>query len=86
MPFKITFALIVPLPSVFVGVLLSAAEFSAAWLSTDTGISHVAHLGGFFFGCICAFAMDRKRAFKGFIIAVVVFAVLYYLGVYFGLI
>jgi len=86
MPFKITFALIVPLPSVLVGIILSAIEFSSVWLTSDTGIAHGAHLGGFIFGCLCAFAIDRRRALKGLIIATIVFAVLYYLGIYFRLI
>ena len=86
MPFKITFALIVPLPSVLVGIMVSAIEFSAVWLPSDTGIAHDAHLSGFIFGCICAFAIDRKRALKGLFIAIVVFGVLLYLGIYFGLI
>lgn len=86
MPFKITFALIVPLPSVLVGIMLSAVEFSAAWFSSDGGVAHDAHLAGFVFGCVCAFAIDRKRALKGVIIATAVFIILYYLGIYFRLV
>jgi len=86
MPFKITFALIVPLPSVLVGIMLSAVEFSSFWLSTEPGVAHEAHLAGFVFGCICAFAIDRRRALKGLIIAAAVFVVLYYLGIHFRLI
>jgi len=86
MPFKITFALIVPLPSVIVGVMLSAVEFSAVWLSDEGLVAHDAHLAGFIFGCICAFAIDRRRASKGLIVAATVFIILYYLGIYFGLV
>lgn len=86
MPFKITFALIIPLPSVLVGIMLSVVEFSAAWLSTDAVVAHDAHLAGFFVGCLCAFAIDGKRALRGLIIAVAVFAILYFLGVYFKLV
>lgn len=86
MPFKITFTLIVPLPSVIVGILLSAIEFSAAWIATNDFVAHDAHLAGFIFGGICAFAIDRRRALKGLIIAATVFVILYYLGIYFGLV
>lgn len=86
MPFKITFALIVPLPSVLVGVMLSAVEFSAVWLSDEGLVAHDAHLAGFIFGCICAFAIDRRRASKGLIVAATVFVILYYLGIHFGLV
>lgn len=86
MPFKITFALIVPLPAVLVGIMLSAVEFSALWLPSEAGIAHDAHLSGFIFGCISAFVINGKRALKGLFIAIVVFGVLLYLGIYFGLI
>lgn len=86
MPFKITFTLIVPLPSVIVGIMLSAVEFSAAWIATDGFVAHDAHLAGFIFGCICAFAIDRRRALKGLIIAATAFVILYYLGIHFGLV
>jgi membrane associated rhomboid family serine protease len=86
MPFKITFALIIPLPSVLVGIMLSAVEFSAFWISANTGVAHDAHLSGFIFGCLCAFAIDRKRALKGVAIAIIMFTVLYFLGIYFGLV
>lgn len=85
MPFKITFALIFPLPSVLVGIMLSAVEFSAVWLSSDVGVAHDAHLAGFIFGALYAFAIERRRALKGLIIAAAVFAVLYYLGIHFNL-
>jgi len=86
MPFKITFALIVPLPSVLVGIMLVAVAFSAVWLSTDTVVANDVHLSGFIFGSLCAFAIDRMRALKGLIIGVAVFAVLYYLGIRFEVI
>lgn len=86
MPFKITFATLIPLPAVLVGVMLSAIEISAFWLQSDVGIAHDAHLSGFVFGCVSAFVIDTKRALKGLVIALFVFAVLLYLGIYLGLI
>ena len=86
MPFKITFALVVPMPSVIVGLMLSAVEISAVWMASDMGIAHDAHLIGFVTGGVCAFVIDKKRALKGLFIAAVVLAVIYYLGVYFNLI
>ena len=85
MPFKITFALVVPLPSVILGIMLSLVELSAFWMASDFGVAHDAHLAGFVTGGICAFLIDKKRAVKGLFIAAVVFALIYYLGVYFNL-
>jgi len=81
MPFKVTFTMLVPLPSVLVGIMLSAMELSAFWFTSDITVAHDAHLSGFVFGCVCAFAIDRRRALKGLIIAIAVSAFLYYLGV-----
>jgi len=86
MPFKINFALIIPLPSVIVGIILSVVELSAFWMAQDVGIAHDAHLAGFITGGVCSFFIDRKRAVRGLLIAAIVLAVIYYLGVYFGLI
>ncbi|MFB0543172.1 MAG: rhomboid family intramembrane serine protease [Candidatus Bathyarchaeia archaeon] len=85
MPFKITFALVVPLPSVILGIMLSLVELSAFWMANDFGVAHDAHLAGFVTGGICAFIIDKKRAVKGLFIAAVVLALIYYLGVYFNL-
>ena len=85
MPFKMTFALIVPLPSIVVGLMLSLFELSSFWMAADPGIAHDAHLSGFVFGCVCAFAIDQRRAMKGLIIALAVLALIYLLGVYLGL-
>jgi len=85
MPFKITFALVVPLPSVILGIMLSLVELSAFWMASDFGVAHDAHLAGFVTGGICAFIIDKKRAVKGLFIAAVVLALIYYLGVYFNL-
>lgn len=85
MPFKLTFALVVPLPSVIMGIMLSLVELSAFWMAKDIGIAHDAHLAGFITGGVCAFAIDKKRALRGLLIAVAVLAILYYLGVYFDL-
>jgi membrane associated rhomboid family serine protease len=82
MPFKITFALVVPLPSVIVGLMLSAVELSAFLMSTDLAIAHDAHLSGFIMGGICAFVLDKKRAMRGLFIAIVVLVVIYLLGIY----
>ncbi len=86
MPFKLTFALIVPLPSVIVGIMLVLVELSAFWMANDFGIAHDAHLAGFIIGGVCAFIIDQRRALKGLIVAVLVLAAMYYAGVYFGLI
>lgn len=85
MPFKITFALVVPLPSVILGIMMSLVELSAFWMASDFGVAHDAHLAGFVTGGICAFIIDKKRAVKGLFIAAVVLALIYYLGVYFNL-
>ncbi|MDH5199513.1 MAG: rhomboid family intramembrane serine protease [Candidatus Bathyarchaeota archaeon] len=85
MPFKITFALVVPIPSVILGIMLSLVELSAFWMASDFGVAHDAHLAGFVTGGICAFIIDKKRAVKGLFIAAVVLALIYYLGVYFNL-
>jgi membrane associated rhomboid family serine protease len=86
MPFKLTFTMVVPLPSVIVGLMLSAVELSAFWMATDIGVAHDAHLVGFITGGLCAFVIDKKRALKGLFIALVVLAAIYYLGAYFNLV
>lgn len=86
MPFKINFALIIPLPSVIVGIILSIVELSAFWMAQDLGIAHDAHLAGFITGGVCSFFIDKKRTIKGLLIAAIVLAIIYYLGVYLGLI
>ncbi len=86
MPFKLTFALVFPLPSVLVGIMLVIVELSAFWMANDFGIAHDAHIAGFIMGGVCAFAIDQKRAVKGLIVAAIVLAMMYYAGVYFGLI
>ena len=86
MPFKLTFALIVPLPSVAVGLMLILVELSAFWMPTDIGIAHDVHVSGFIIGGIMAFIYDRKRALKGLFIATVILAMIYYIGVYFKVI
>jgi len=85
MPFKITFALVVPLPSVILGIMLSLVELSAFWMASDFGVAHDAHLAGFVTGGISSFLIDKRRAMKGLFIAAVVLALMYYLGVYFNL-
>jgi len=78
--------MLIPLPAVLVGIVLSAVELSALWIQSDIGIAHSAHLSGFIFGCVSAFVIDGKRALKGLVIALSVFAVLLYLGIILGLI
>lgn len=85
MPFKITFALGLPLPAVVMGVIMLAVEFSSLLFSKSSGIAHTAHVAGFIFGCACAFAIDTRRALKGLVIALLVSTLLYFLGVYFRL-
>ncbi len=85
-PFKITYALIIPMPSVIVGLLLSAFELYSLRAPSDLMIAHDAHIAGFAFGCIYAFFVDKKRAFKGLIIALLVSGVVYYIGITYGFI
>jgi membrane associated rhomboid family serine protease len=86
MPFKITYALVIPLPSVLVGIMLSIVELYSLWVPTDVTIAHDAHISGFIFGCLYAFIIDRKRALKGLIVAIVVLAIIYYIGWRYGII
>ena len=86
MPFKITYALIIPLPSVAVGLILSIIELYSLYTPTDLTIAHDAHIAGFAFGCIYAFTVDKKRATKGLIVALIVLGVMYYIGVIYGVI
>jgi membrane associated rhomboid family serine protease len=86
MPFKITYALVIPLPSVAVGLILSIVELYSLYTPTDLTIAHDAHIAGFAFGCIYAFTVDKKRALKGLIVALIVLGVMYYIGVAYGVI
>jgi membrane associated rhomboid family serine protease len=86
MPFKITYALVVPMPSVIVGLMLTLVEISAFWLASDPGIAHDVHLAGFFIGGITAFMIDQKKASKGLVISIIILVLLYYLGAHFDLI
>ena len=86
MPFKITYALVVPLPSVAVGLMLSIIELYSIYTPTDLTIAHDAHIAGFAFGCIYAFNVDKKRALKGMVVALIVLGVMYYIGVAYGVI
>ncbi|MGD2200414.1 MAG: rhomboid family intramembrane serine protease [Candidatus Bathyarchaeota archaeon] len=81
MPFKITYALVIPLPSVIVGIMLSLVELYSLWAPTDITIAHDAHISGFIVGCIYAFMIDRKRALKGLLIALTVLTIMYYVGI-----
>ena len=86
MPFKITYALAIPLPSVAVGLILSIIELYSLYTPTDLTIAHDAHIAGFAFGCIYAFNVDRRRAMKGLVVALIVLGVMYYIGVVYGVI
>lgn len=86
MPFKITYALVVPLPSVAVGLMLSIVELYSLYTPTDLTIAHDAHIAGFAFGCIYAFIVDKRRALKGLVVALIVLGVMYYIGVAYGVI
>lgn len=80
MPFKITYTLMIPLPAVAVGLILSIIELYSLYTPTDLTIAHDAHIAGFAYGCIYAFATDKKRALKGLVVALIVLAVMYYIG------
>jgi len=84
MPFKLTYALVVPLPSVIVGIMLSLVELSALYMTSDISVAHDVHLSGFIIGGICAFFIDRKRALRGLFIATAILVIIYYLGIYFN--
>jgi len=86
MPFKITYALVIPLPSIAVGLMLSLVELYSLWVPTDVNIAHDAHIGGFVLGGIYAFILDKNRALKGLFIALAVLAVMYYIALYYGVI
>ena len=86
MPFKITYALAVPLPSVAVGLMLSIVELYSLYIPTDLTIAHDAHIVGFAYGCIYAFIVDKRRALKGLVVALIVLGVRYYIGVAYGVI
>ena len=85
MPFKITYALVIPLPSVLVGIMLSLVELYSLWAPMDVTIAHDAHITGFVSGCIYAFIIDKKRALRGFTIALIILVIMYYLGLRYGL-
>lgn len=86
MPFKLTYALVVPLPSVAVGLMLSIIELYSLYTPTDLTIAHDAHIAGFACGCIYAFIVDKRRALKGLVVALIVLGVMYYIGVVYGVI
>jgi membrane associated rhomboid family serine protease len=86
MPFKLTYALVIPLPSVAVGLMLSIIELYSLYIPTDLTIAHDAHIAGFAYGLIYAFIVDKKRALKGLVIALIALAVMYYIGVAYDII
>jgi membrane associated rhomboid family serine protease len=84
MPFKLTYALVVPLPSVVVGLMLVLVESSAIWIANDIAIAHDAHIMGFLTGCVYAFITDKSRALKGLIVAAAILVLMYFISLYFG--
>jgi membrane associated rhomboid family serine protease len=85
MPFKITYVLVVPLPSVVVGLMLSVMEIISLWMANDVVVAHDVHITGFLVGCVGAFFIDRKRALAGLIVAVLILLIVYYLVEYLGI-
>jgi membrane associated rhomboid family serine protease len=83
MPFKITTALVLPLPGVVMGLLLVLVEVTAVMVGVESGVAHDMHLYGFFVGCVGAFAIDQERAFRGLVIALLILLALYVWTVYF---
>jgi membrane associated rhomboid family serine protease len=86
MPFKLTYALVIPLPSVVVGLMLVLVESSAIWLANDIAIAHDAHIVGFIVGSAYAFILDKRRALKGLVIASVILVLMYLIGLYYNVI
>ena len=86
MPFKLTYALVIPLPSVVVGLMLVFIESSAIWLAQDIAIAHDAHIVGFIVGSSYAFILDKRRALKGLVIASVILVLMYLIGLYYDVI
>ena len=82
MPFKVTTALILPLPGVVMGLLLVLVEVAAVMVSVESGVAHDMHLYGFFVGFVGAFAIDQDRAFRGLVIALLILVALYVWAVY----
>ena len=80
MPFKITYTLLIPLPALAVGLMLSIVELYSLYAQTDLTIAHDAHIAGFAYGLIYAFTVDKKRALKGLLVAFIALAVMYYIG------
>ena len=86
MPFKVTLALLVPMPAVLMGLVLAGMEVLALVYYPEVGVAHGVHLSGFVAGCAAAFAIDWDRATRGLIIACAVLVGLYAVGLYLGLI
>lgn len=86
MPFKVTLALLVPMPAVLMGLVLAGMEVLALVYYPEVGVAHDVHLSGFVAGCAAAFAIDWDRATRGLIIACAVLVGLYAVGLYLGLI
>lgn len=86
MPFKLTYVLVIPMPSVIVGLLLTIVEVTAFWLANDTGVAHDVHLAGFLVGGLAAFIIDQKKASRGLVISIIILFLIYYIMNYLNLI
>lgn len=82
MPFKITTALLIPLPGVVMGLMLLIVEVLSILVSPEVGVAHDIHLYGFFVGALTAFAIDYDKALRGLVIAVVILVALYIWAIY----
>ena len=82
MPLTINFIMFIPLPSVLVGLIITAVEVSAFLYAGETYVAHDAHLAGFLLGGISSFIVDWERTLKGLLIAATVLLIIYLIGVY----
>jgi len=85
MPYKFTMLLIIPLPSVIVGILVIAMEISAFLYNKDPYIAHDAHITGFIFGLFSSFLIDFKKALEGLLLAGGITILLFLIGFYYQL-
>jgi membrane associated rhomboid family serine protease len=84
MPFKLTTAIIIPLPGVVLGLILISVETLAILSKESVRIAHDIHLYGFIIGSLCAFTVDYDRALRGLIIAIIILLLIYFMGIHLG--
>lgn len=82
MPFKVTSAMIIPLPGIVIGISMLLVEVSSILFSKDVWVAHDIHLYGFLVGSLTSFSIDYDRALRGLIISVIVLLGLYYWAFY----